>query len=148
MDINQSYFARTNWFIWIGFISSVVMVTIPTITMLDEWAQKPVVPSEGSHLTLTTLVAFGMVMSLVFNFIIRKQLITTPDEAHRLAHEGKITVLFSLKLLCNEILLVVGFIYGFIEHNANLLYYYAGACFLLHLLAMPAIILRKPKSHA
>jgi hypothetical protein len=130
MDQESSYFARTNWFIWIGFTTSLAAfifmayVGIPA----QENSNLQISPPQTTYILMT-------IVCLVLSFIIERRLKREPRAA-------TVTVWYTLRLLVHEVVAATTFIVGFQFQNFDFMLPYVGLIFIMNFVAIPS---RLPK---
>lgn len=143
MDRDQSYFARTNWFIWIGFTSSIVMILLVGFSLAPEWVgQKQVISPRADHI-VDAIIVLTLIWSFWLQIKIKKALLNPLP--NQLGQEGRLSLLYTLFLFSNEVFVGIGFYYGFILKDTERFYWYGLASLLCNFLTLPNITLKKPK---
>jgi hypothetical protein len=152
MNSDESYFLRTNWFIWIGFTTSIVMILLVGTTVSSEWEGKKIELVGFADHVIDALIVVGLVVTIWLQLKIRKLLLqqavlqlTSPEISHSLLFNGKLSLFYALFLLSNEIFVGIGFYYGFILYDSTRFYYYGLASLACNFLTLPHMTLKKPK---
>ncbi len=143
MDTDQSYFNRTNWFIWIGFTSSVIMLLLVGASLSEEWQDQKLVITSTADTIINVLIGASLALSFWLQIKIKKVVLGLQNPT--LGQLGQLSALYALFLFTNEIFIMIGFYYGFILKDSSRFYLYGFGALLCNLLTMPNITLRTPK---
>ncbi len=143
MDRDQSYFVRTNWFIWIGFTSSIIMILLVGYSLAPEWEGKKQDISATANHVIDALIVVTIIWSFWLQIKIKKVIFNPID--NQLGQEGRLSLLYTLFLFSNEVFVAIGFYYGFILQDAQRFYWYGLASLACNALTTPNMTLRRPK---
>lgn len=143
MNTDQSYFARTNWFIWIGFTTSIVMILLVGFSLSHEWENQKMEIGATADVIANALIFIGILSSLWLQLKIKKML--TASNIDALSTQSQLTLFYTLFLLSNELFVMIGFYYGFILHDITRFYWYTGVSLACNLLTFPNVVLVKRK---
>lgn len=140
-NTDVSYFTRTNWFIWIGFVSSLLMFLLVGWSMAQTWNTPPDSPT-----FLPVMLFFGA--GLGFLFFSKKKIQSylvasnTDDAAVFVSLQGKVTLYYTLTLLALWAAPAISFIVGSLSKNFGYMAVPLGAGLVIIFATNPKLFIR------